>query len=180
MRLTNQLREAILRAVTADIPRHPYGEEIRVKVQAAFIALAPKTIRTALQDPLSERYLNYSQICVTKPAGVKTWRNHHVTVLCPVDGTTGYLQLPEAVREEIDALYRADNEEELRYQDVRNMVHAALQGYTTTKAFATAYPELARYLPAEDAPPPVYPVAVANVVSTLTAAGWPKDKPAKA
>lgn len=163
MKLTNQIRDAFIRAAMNDVPSIDYNEQIRVAVQADAVAQLPPKVKALHKDASLRHFV--------KTVNWGHWSNR-VTV---PSGDDGFKLTPEA-EAKVAALQQADNEQTQSRQALRERLRQVAYSVSTRKALVDALPEFEKYLPADQqAAVRTLPV-VANVVAEFVKAGWPKGK----
>jgi len=164
MKLTNQLRDAFVNAVMADVPREDYSQHIEDEVLRAFVAALPPAVRRVWDDPATRAYVH-----------LEPYRGFGISLSVPsfeIDGR--WVGLPEGydsrLLKELEARAAA---QESKLEHLRTTLRGVAYSARTRKALADQLPEFEKYLPSEDAPN-LYPVALANVATEFMLAGWPK------
>lgn len=173
MRLTNVHREAFVRAVIADVPLIDYDEQIRKIVHEDAISALPAAVREIAREPMLQMFLNKEYF-------------HSETRLMPsvmvyASGRGDY-KMSESAKQKVEALLKLmKSQEKIRF-DLREKLQATIAACSTRKIALERLPEFEKYLPSDvtsgsrDALLP----AIANLVTDLAAAGWPKGKQATA
>lgn len=170
--LTKTMREQIVRSILADIPFDDGVQAARDAALDAALALLPPKVRAVWDDPdirgyIATRviYTHGSGIGVNTPVNEDTYywgsdgRDSRMVRLFGEAGATAFEQAAMEVqkrREERDA--------------VTNRLTAAVASVRTVKAFREAYPDLAKYAPAEVEKVANLP-ATTDLMDTLKAAG---------
>lgn len=161
MRLTNALRDRILSAVMADLPKVDYEEELRVFLQKDAKDKLPVELKNAIElNPTAEIYLGDSFIhpfrCVGF-GGVRVMNKHYA---------------PD-VSEGSEAKRIHDLHEKQR--DQRNKLRAQIEGVLgqckTTQDFVKVFPQFDGYIPKTEAAV-ITNLPAAQVVEEMIAAGW--------
>ena len=168
MRLTNNLRDAFIRAVMDDVPSVNHSEEIRKVVMDDVLSKLPTAVYKIYKDPKTQAfvkttYKNYAGVSVTVPS-MSEYRS-----FAPV--------LSQNAQETVDKL-EADYKMNCKLRgELSTKLRTAAYGCTTRKQLAELLPEFDNYLPADDtkATKINLPVA-ADVFSDFVKAGWPKTK----
>ena len=149
MKLANYQKDAIVRAILADIP----VEQDEVTIRA---------VQTALVKAMSPAARKLYREC---PAALRTqyevrllFRRSHTFVI----GDANFEAVTEPWRHEVK-----------RKEAAASNLRAVVQGCNTLAALKKALPECEKYFPSEDAPTANLP-ALTNVVTDLVALGWPK------
>lgn len=169
--LTKTLREQIVRSILADIPFDDGVQAARDAALDAALALLPPKVRAVWDDPDIRGYIvtrviytHGSGIGVNTPVNEHTFwgrdgRDDRMARLFGRDGATAFEQAALDVqkrREDRDA--------------VKTRLTAAVASVRTVKAFREAYPDLAKYAPAEVEKVANLP-ATTDLMDTLKAAG---------
>lgn len=171
MKLTNNLRDAFINAVMADVPTVDYQQQIRNEADRMCREAMPPKLRALLKDPECEKWINREFSVV---GGVA------MTFVCyaPRDNKNcGMLKTHELqrLRDISDDLKAQDRAR----QELRGKLRSAAYSVTTRKALVSALPEFEKYLPPDEPAACRALPAVANVVADFVKAGWPKgEKPA--
>lgn len=161
IRLNESMRAAFVRAVMDDVPTVDYDEKIGKLVRAA-----------ALRDTPPEM-----QKCMK--AHPEWFRSR--TVFCQYADNVSVHQTEQWVRAfekapELAALCAEAKAASDARITLRQNLRAAILMCTTVKQAHEALPEFAKYLPETPAAADRTVPVIANLVSDLTAAGWPKDQ----
>lgn len=162
MKLTENLREAFVRAAMADVPTIDYREQLQKVVTAAAVNLLPPAVAAA--------YKQFPEYIETRHVYAGSMYFYVPAVQSPV--------FPDDVKQEIkrlDALNDAQNE---MLSALRTKLDAAANSVTTRKALADLLPEFEKYLPADKRAATLNLPAVANIMADFARAGWPKGKAA--
>lgn len=173
MKLTNNLRDAISRAICNDIPRTDYKEQIRTLVQAHYVKAAPREVQAVYKNPNLRGYLCKEQVHI---AGC----GYNYLYCVTPDADTYDVVLPDtALMEQLQALTKLNDEQSAAIYEASQKVRATVSAFRTTQALLKAYPEWEKYIPKEDAPTVNLP-AHANLISDLVKLGWPDGGKPKA
>jgi hypothetical protein len=155
MKLSKYTKEAIVRAIFADLPKIDKSKR-KTEIQANIVKLMS-----------AECQVVYNRT----PRALKT------KYLGDVISHDGYhareVFIGDADEKKIDQLCEVYVTEDEAREKARRQLSAAVMGYTTLNALKKAFPEFEKYLPTEDAPTKNLP-ALANVVADLSKLGWPK------
>ena len=174
MNLNKTHKQAIVKAVIADVPRahKDLSERAQKIVDADVQKYAPKEIAVIAKDPTLSCYLSYGSSNIgyyaTNPRHDTDFAYTHLSVLAKhsvSDGCRAAIrELIESAREESKAIKAASD-----------ALAGAIFSIRTVKAFVNQFPELAKYAPAEPTTGTNLP-AIANVMADLSKLGWPKGK----
>ena len=152
MRLTNTMKDAIVRAVMDDVPEQ-YSFDQCVKDAISFaVEKLPSKIRSIWDDKTTREYVRVS---------------HY-------GGIGAYLPiLPNVTYPEINALAERRKLSEKTKNELRKHVKNVVYQFSTDKQMRELIPELAKYIP--KAPAVVTAnLPVSNMIAELSRAGWPK------
>lgn len=169
MRLTKTDKEAFVRAVMDDVPKHDFDEMAKLMVIDHFKKVLPKEIVAIVEDKNLCDYINIG--CVGMPREI----NDFYTRYRPI-GFQGWGQLPDDVKVRLDELSTLKKDQNAKRHALESSVRGMIEPLTTLKAALAKLPEFAEYLPAERDPVVIAGLPVANVVVELNNAGWPKEK----
>lgn len=163
-RLTKTMRQAIVRAVMADIPKVDYFEKERIIKERAAYRQMPLEVKAVYDKPGLHKYLSEG----SESTSLQTIKGRHAYQY--FRGCPDIIALNEKERTEIGALQKRMHEQERSRAAAEGSLSSSLEGFTTVKALRDAMPELAKYLPNESEPTKNLP-AVTGVVDILKAAG---------
>jgi hypothetical protein len=157
-RITKWDREAIVRAIMADVPK-PDKKKRHEELQAALVkAMSPECRKVYNKTP-------------------SALRTHHLGDLI-YDGCSWGTRdivkgdVSEVVIDELCKKYKAEDE---AHHDARRALKGAIEACSTYKQLMTRLPEFEKYYPKPDAKTANLP-ALANVVADLSKLGWPKSE----
>lgn len=154
-RITKWDKEAIVRAIMADVPK-PDKVKRKAELQAAIVkAMSPEARKLYNKTPSALRTYHLGELIYDG-----NWASRDV-VRGDVD---------EVVIDELCKKYKAEDE---AYNDARRALKGAIEACTTYKQLMTRLPEFEKYYPKPDAKTANLP-ALANVVADLSKLGWPK------
>lgn len=164
MRMTESMKQSIVRAVMADVPKVDYIEMASEVVRQAVFRAAPESIQAALQD---KKCLDYLKNDAVKLFENKAGRSVYA-------GFRGYignkLRFTDAENEKLKEIQALSRKQEVMLEDLESKVSRALAGFSTAKRAVEALPEMAKYFPKEPEKIIGLPV-VAGLVKDLTDAG---------
>jgi len=149
MKLTKYHKEAIVRAISADIKRPLVTLE---QLQAAIVkGMSPGTKRIYAKTPsaLKEKH------CYPKEYGCQEKYNH-VFIVGDAD---------------MAAVLKPFNDVENKYKKALQDLTAAIEACSTRKMFIDRFPEFSKYAPSEHTTCSTLP-AISNVVASLVEVGW--------
>lgn len=162
MKLTNYHREAFVNAAMDDVPMVDYDAQATKILQDFQLKHLPKEIRAIYENPELRGFLKTNR--------TYCFSHRYISVY-------GDAPLDAATKAKVADLESKANEQKSSLSALRESLTSVAAGAATRKALAEALPEFEKYLPAEDAPATRCVPALANIVSSFVAAGWPKDKP---
>ena len=160
MRLTNEIRDRIIRHIMQDVPVIDYESQIRARAVQIGVEAMPPTVRKVYDDPKARHFIRVSQFyidCMT-------------------------LSIPGLDRCDSEVVARVRNDERLNelhklHDDQRDarialgkQLKANVYSCSTRKQFVDSYPDLAKYAPELTASVPNLPASTA-LVDALKAAG---------
>lgn len=169
MRLTKFDKEAFVSSVLDDVPMVDYDELSSEVARKAFIDAMPRTVRAVYDYNREWLETGYTYLpgrlsnihCIRPPeAGQSALEKNHPDVWARL------------VEMNILAEAQADSRRKLK-----SKLEGAIGGCNTLKAALDRLPEFAKYLPQErDGFSTLNLPAVANLVTDLMQAGWPKTQ----
>jgi hypothetical protein len=168
MRLTNNLRDAILRTIMDDVPFIEYDEQIKELIQKRAVAKLPPLVKRVYDDAALRGYLKLEQYSYQfdyQGVDFYGWFSH----------VGDKVELTDEDKFEITRLETLSNVQASVKNELRSKVSGILRGMTTTQAFVKALPEFEKYVPKDQEATKNLP-ALANLVSDFVKAGWPKGK----
>jgi len=161
MKLTNSDRDAFVSAVMSDVPLVDHSEQARKIVLAAAAAKLPKELKPIWADTNLRGFIGTSEH-FSMPYPLGTARVPPVTFTPP---------------KELEGLAEAAKAQSSTRDALRRKVRAVISGCSTLKQATERLPEFVKYLPWDrNGSSTVDLPAIANVVTDLLAAGWPKGK----
>lgn len=159
MKLTNNLREAFVRAAMADVPKVDYTEKAR-----------------DLINKLNKEYQVKAKI---DKVDIMRLTSTHLTVASQsfyVRGLTDSEYAEVKAHPEVKNLSALNESQRKEHNSLEIKLAGAIAGCTTRKQAVEALPEFEKYLP-EDAVAAMRSLpAIANVVTDFVKAGWPKNQ----
>jgi len=162
MKLNKTHREAFVRAVMADVPTVDYDQLIRDVALKAAVDQLPPDVRKVWDNPDLRAYVNTRYIYAVGFKGVAI----------PAQGGDEF-EFTEAAKAELKDLDAKQSAQETHLDELEAKLRAAIYSCSTRKQLAELLPEMEKYLPPEGSATRNLP-AVANLVSDLMQAGWPK------
>lgn len=172
MRLTSTHREAFVKAVLADVPFVDYDEQIRKIIYEDSIQALPEKVQVVARDPNLKAYLNTTYFYRTD--------RHMPSVVVIGRERDGY-SVSATAEGKVRALLELKKEQETVRNDLENKLQATIAACSTRKTAVERPPEFEKYLPPDlSASKDSFLPAIANLVTDLAAAGWPKDKKVEA
>lgn len=166
MRLTRSDKDAFVRAVMGDVPEIDYNEMARKFARDAISASLPKVVaEAAAKHPEC-----FDGVVVALPYGF-----NNISVLATSGGGYDELKRTPKVWDELEALAKKHKAQSSARSILKSKVRGAIEGCSTLKQALERLPEFKKYLPKDRDGTGVSNLpAIANVVSDLMAAGWPK------
>jgi hypothetical protein len=168
MKLTNNIREAFVRAVMADVPAIDYAEQIRKLVHEDAISQLPPKVRAIYKDAATAHFVN-----------VTHWSQYTDTSVAVPAGRGTSFKLSVETKAKVDELQAQGKDQRTKRNDLKARLEAVAASVTTRKALAEALPEFEKYLPADEAAALRTVPVIANVVADFVKAGWPKGSKSK-
>ena len=160
MRLDKYAKQAIVKAIMADVPK-PDKVKRRDDLQAAILkAMSPAVRKVFKECPGALKTAYFNDLLYD---GMR-WSTREIVIG----------DVSEDKLKELTAPY-IDEDEAIR--NAKAKLEGAIEGCTTRKALMTRLPEFEKYYPAENAPMSKNLPALANVMADLSKLGWPKGKP---
>lgn len=168
MRLTNNIRDAFVRAAMHDVPKEDFETPAKKAFEDGMRKHMPKEIADILKKngPAAEWiHMDF----LSTPDSLSNWKS-----ACP--RSAGYRYLRECVPELWNALTEfstkiaAQNKQRMELSD---KLKGAAYSCTTRKQLAELLPEFEKYLPEDEAKAMRTLPVVANLVAEFTKAGWP-------
>ena len=175
MRITAEIRLAVVRAVMADVPKINYREQAQARVQSSIYETFPLSVKAVYDDPKTQKYLErsgYAPPFVEEldpdSEGLRTIRH-----------AFGYMYLvtdPESTkcREHwlpLLDLARLSIAQDEALENVETQLRASFASIKTSGVFIKHFPEFEKYLPKEETPNP-QPLAPTNLITDLMKLGW--------
>lgn len=174
MKLNQTHKQAIVRAVIADIPR-PNMQELEAFinkcVEQELERFCPKAIAEAWKDVNCRRYLALTYINV---GYMVEGRKQRLDDFCSVSAPA-YHSFSEQFTRTVSPKIMEMVGEVNAIEEARKKLEAAIAGIKTRKQFIETFPELEKYAPEEATVGTMLP-ALTNVVSDLSKLGWPKKQ----
>ena len=163
MRLTKYDREAFVLACMADVPTIDYNEQAVALVRADIVATMHPMVRAVYDNKGQRQQLDSTYVSL---GGYFNSRAFY--------GAVGY-RIGETLKAQLSQLAEAAKVQHERDAALEDKLTATIACCTTLKTALERLPEFVAYLPTErDGTGVVNLPAVANLVTDLMAAGWPK------
>lgn len=165
MKLTNNIRDAFVRAVMQDVPKIDFDEQARKLVLDDSAAQLPPKIKALVRSAETAPFVRTTDY----------WTNMSDLGIYKAYAASGdkYAPTPDTLLE-LKRLNDLKREQEATRSALRARLKSVALGATTRKALADALPEFEKYLPADEAKAVRSLPIVANVVADFVKAGWPK------
>lgn len=165
MRLTKSDKQAFVDSVMNDVPSVDYNEQARKLCIEWATNRLPQKVREVVQELPGWIENKYMQT----PSGLDSV---YVPALSSIHNTAS--AHPD-IYEKLVALAELNSAQRKARQELRSKVEGSIETCTTLKQAKERFPEFVKYLPTErDGSFTANLPAIANLVSDLTAAGWPK------
>jgi hypothetical protein len=155
VKLTKYQKQAVVRAITNDIPEVDVQKR-REKIQAAVVAAMSPSVR---------------KIYRTMPHALN--RQYEWLMYDGQDYDSRKLFVGDLSNEQVQEILEPFTQEERARTEAIDKLTKLVEGCSTLKQLKEALPECEKYFPQEGAKTQ-YPVVVANVVTDLMKLGWPK------
>ena len=169
MKLTKSDREAFVRAVIDDVPTVDYQEQAETLVRSVALSTFPEDLR-----PMVTKYPDYFESQYVYLPGQLQNRYFKINRSC----ASGFFKekFPE-IWEQLSALAKQIEEQNEQVRTLRHQLSGVIESCSTLKQAKERLPEFEKYLPKERNGVTVANLpAISNLVTDLTAAGWPKDR----
>ena len=170
-RLTNNMREAFVAAVMADVPTIDYEQQIRDVVNKAYAAALPAPIKKVLADPECAAFVLEVSVTLRHTEGLPTGKYVSFRLHAPNHDWLKNIAVNAAKPLLVQWCAQED-----RLLALRQSLATAAYATNTTTQLAEAFPEFAKYLPQTEAEGTRNLPALANIVTKFVEAGWPKGK----
>jgi len=155
MRLNKWDKQAIVRAILADVPKIDKRKR-KEELQATIVkAMSPEARKLYKNCPEALRTYHMGSLIDDS-----NWNSREIIIG----------DVKEAVITELKKPYE---EEDRKYRDVACSLKGAIEACTSLKQLNDRLPEFKKYFPTEEKPVANLP-ALANVVADLSKLGWPK------
>ncbi len=167
MKLTNAIRERMVRSILADIPRRDFQHEAEAVVLPAAIELLPAPVKRVYKDSATRPYVRHAAVRTDCGA---------LYVQIPCCEGDGY-SVNEPVRfigEEAWAAFQKlcgeNSEEKDSLRTAKRQLEIGLGGCSTDKQVRDRFPDLAKYLPAQEEVANL--PATTAMIDSLKSLGW--------
>jgi hypothetical protein len=167
MNLNKFHKEIIVNGVMKDTPKIDYQEQARQLIMKNRLEELPDKVRQLWEDKNLREYIRTDSVYINSVLSrVGPFPTNDRTPILPELLSGKLREITEA------AWVQRDNRKKLR-----DKLEAALAPVRTRKQALERFPEFEKYLPADtDTKADRSLPAIANVMTDLMAAGWPKDK----
>ena len=169
MKLTNNMRDSFVTAVMADVPHVDFETRIRDAVNMAHAAALPAPVKKMLADEDLREYLGERYASIARVDGAPPGVHISFRLSAPSDDW-----LEDLVANASRDLIKQWAAQEETHISLSQKLRAVARTSTTVKQLRDAFPEFAKYMPADEAEACRTLPAVANVVADFVKAGWPK------
>jgi len=157
MRLQKYQKEAIVRAVMADVPKPDKSKRKQIVQDAVVKAMSPECRKIFKRTPHALATHHVGDIIYDD----MNWSSRTVVIG----------DAPSSVVTEALAKFKKEDED---IRAAREQLKSAVMACTTIKSFIKAFPEFEKYAPKDMSPVDRSLPVIANVVSDLAKLGWPK------
>lgn len=172
MKITNNMRDAFVRAVLQDVPTVDYNAEFKNFAVELCLARLPGEIVRIYKNNSLRGFLKFETVNIRAE-----YYESEVSAALPLYDTYSTVKADLAATPEVQAITKAKQAQADRLCQLRQDLRAAIQSVSTVKQALELLPEFAKYLPKPDDKPIKFaPAVIANLATNLTAAGWPKDQ----
>lgn len=156
MRLTKYEKEAIVRAIMADVPEPDKVKRRKAIIEAVVKAMSPECRKVYLRTPdaLATYY--------SGDVAYSGWAHNHRNI-----------PQGDVPNEVVEAILKPYHEEDSALVDARTKLRGIVMSCNTLQQLTKLLPEFIKYFPTETAPTKNLP-ALANMVADLSKLGWPK------
>jgi hypothetical protein len=175
MRLTKEIKDDFVKLVMANLPRQHRTDKVAVKVEAAKLARAALPAELRTMEAKYPGCVAYTSVCLTLiEKGDKLHDNTYYSDTVSIE-MPNVVKLKDVDLKDLIAGYRSHVQEERDREEMYKRLMRVANSVTTLARLHELLPELAQWMPAEEAK--VYlPATISNVVSDLMKAGL-KVKP---
>lgn len=164
MKFTNDIRLRIVSAILADIPVIDHADAMRKRALAVAREAAPEAVRKMLAGP-NAHWVNLESVhcdCMSFRVPAADYQSaRDLSAILKADA-------------DFDAAHKAHDAQRDRLASLKGSLRANLASCSSRKAFVERFPDLAKYAPAENAPPANLP-ATTSLIDALRAAGLPTE-----
>lgn len=174
MRITNTIREAFVASILQDTPQIDYDTQIREAATKWLKANVPADLQK-VRNKYPEYFTDHDWIDVGD-----------MTIAFPIlpNGSRWNQATPKSVMskqlsDHLKDMIEKRQEQTTKIKALSENLRLTAMAYNTVKQMKEALPELAKYLPNDEAKAAKNLPAVSNTIADLVAAGWPKDKATK-
>lgn len=168
VRLTQNSREAFIRAVMHDVPTVNYVPEFQKAQKEAYLKQVPQRIKNLFKDPELAKWIGTTEF-YTNGVGIQTVPFPTNEELKDIVDSNVFKD-PEVVK-----ITEARKEQEAKRQTLLQHLRSVVAACNTFKQLEAALPEFKQYMPKKEYTPMMYPLSVVNVVDEFKKAGWPKS-----
>lgn len=175
MRLTNDIRDRIVRSVMADVPLRDWQAEADAIVLPAAIERLPDAVRRLWKNSETRPFIQTAMVYAKDRSTLST----RVVIPSATASIASYEReacLGEEATKALDALGEEKVADKARLKSLQNELRANLAACSTVKQVGERFPDLASYLPSEAATPNL--PATTAVIDKLRDAGWPVERQA--
>jgi hypothetical protein len=162
LKLTNQIRDAFIKAAMSDVPRVDYQAEAQELAQG-WITSQMAAIFPGVDLEKAKPWLERNSLYM--PGILKCFYTNAPDY--------NYLKSDAKLWAKLEGLERKLRDQGDKRSDLEEQLRGCAYSVTTRRALAELLPEFAHYLPSESTPAKMLP-ATTGVVKAFHTAGWPK------
>ncbi len=159
MRLTNNLRDAFVRAVMQDVPKEDFKEKTRVAMQEDAFAQLPPKVQAIHKDKALRHFVSTQDKFVS---------GGYYRVPSGGDFTPSSEMLANA-----QAWEKLSSAQDAKLGELRGKIRGCAYACSTRKQLLEMLPEFEKYLPADEVTASRTLPVLTNVVNDFIKAGWP-------
>ena len=156
MKITKYDKQAIVKAIMADVPK-PDKTKRREEIQVAIVKAMNPAVRKVFKE---------------FPNALRT--SHLNDLVCNDRYDSRFVIVGDVTNKVLEEILKPYREEDIARHNAEAKLYGAIESCTTRKALMDRLPEFEKYFPAESAPASKNLPALANVVADLSKLGWPK------
>lgn len=166
-RLTNDKREAIVRAVIGEVPKEDYHTKIADRIKKLNVLFLPPKVKEIANDPKLFVWLHTRYLYLGRSSYLIYFPYQDISFSEYENKFKGDPKIKEWLKKQI--------EQDDKLHDLRKRVKTQIWTVNTSKQLADRFPEFVKYLPQELTYTPNLP-ADNTLITDLVKAGWPEGK----